>query len=148
MGHTLNGNEDQAALASRRPGMTARKQEIIKMTEKLIEAVNTSDYETYTKICDPQMTAFEPEALGNLIEGLEFHKFYFDNVMPKNWKAINTTILNPHVHLLGEDTACIAYVRLTQMVDKCWFQVCLTFFKVHLTATSDHIGQIHHTTSC
>ena len=25
------------------------------------------------------MTAFEPEALGNLVEGLEFHKFYFDN---------------------------------------------------------------------
>lgn len=25
------------------------------------------------------MTAFEPEALGNLIEGMDFHKFYFDN---------------------------------------------------------------------
>ena len=25
------------------------------------------------------MTAFEPEAIGNLVEGLEFHKFYFDN---------------------------------------------------------------------
>lgn len=25
------------------------------------------------------MTAFEPEALGNLLEGMEFHKFYFDH---------------------------------------------------------------------
>ena len=25
------------------------------------------------------MTAFEPEALGNLVEGIDFHKFYFDN---------------------------------------------------------------------
>lgn len=25
------------------------------------------------------MTAFEPEALGNLVEGMDFHKFYFDN---------------------------------------------------------------------
>ena len=25
------------------------------------------------------MTAFEPEAIGNLVEGLDFHKFYFDN---------------------------------------------------------------------
>lgn len=33
-------------------------------------------------------------------------------------KAINTTILNPHVHLLGDDAACIAYVRLTQYIDK------------------------------
>ena len=31
------------------------------------------------RLCDPNMTAFEPEAIGNLVEGLEFHKFYFDN---------------------------------------------------------------------
>lgn len=39
-------------------------------------------------------------------------------VVGKNCKAINTTILNPHVHLLGDDAACIAYVRLTQYIDK------------------------------
>ncbi|XP_074104513.1 calcium/calmodulin-dependent protein kinase II isoform X5 [Cotesia typhae] len=99
----------------------ARRQEIIKMTEQLIESINTGDFEGYTKICDPHLTAFEPEALGNLVEGMDFHKFYFDNaVLGKNssCKAVNTTILNPHVHLLGEDAACIAYVRLTQFVDK------------------------------
>ncbi|XP_074104524.1 calcium/calmodulin-dependent protein kinase II isoform X15 [Cotesia typhae] len=99
---------------------SARRQEIIKMTEQLIESINTGDFEGYTKICDPHLTAFEPEALGNLVEGMDFHKFYFDNVLGKNssCKAVNTTILNPHVHLLGEDAACIAYVRLTQFVDK------------------------------
>ncbi|XP_044736612.1 calcium/calmodulin-dependent protein kinase type II delta chain isoform X15 [Chrysoperla carnea] len=116
----------------------ARRQEIIKMTEQLIEAINTGDYEAYTKICDPHLTAFEPEAMGNLVEGMDFHKFYFDNgnlinkkiivipyynylqllVLGKNCKAVNTTILNPHVHLIGEDGACIAYVRLTQYMDK------------------------------
>ncbi|XP_014221030.1 calcium/calmodulin-dependent protein kinase type II alpha chain isoform X8 [Trichogramma pretiosum] len=96
----------------------ARRQEIIKMTEQLIESINTGDFEAYTKICDPHLTAFEPEALGNLVEGMEFHKFYFDNVLGKNCKAVNTTILNPHVHLLGDDAACIAYVRLTQYMDK------------------------------
>lgn len=89
------------------------------------------------KICDPHLTAFEPESLGNLVEGMDFHKFYFENgkinvnlikenqlimfcllVLGKNCKAINTTILNPHVHLLGDETACIAYVRLTQYIDK------------------------------
>lgn len=40
------------------------------------------------------------------------------SVVGKNLKAINTTILNPHVHLLGDDAACIAYVRLTQYIDK------------------------------
>ncbi|XP_017126077.1 LOW QUALITY PROTEIN: calcium/calmodulin-dependent protein kinase type II alpha chain [Drosophila gunungcola] len=96
----------------------ARRQEIIKITEQLIEAINSGDFDGYTKICDPHLTAFEPEALGNLVEGIDFHKFYFENVLGKNCKAINTTILNPHVHLLGEEAACIAYVRLTQYIDK------------------------------
>ncbi|XP_052335212.1 calcium/calmodulin-dependent protein kinase type II subunit beta-like isoform X13 [Oncorhynchus keta] len=95
----------------------ARKQEIIKITEQLIQAVNNGDFEAYAKICDPGLTSFEPEALGNLVEGMDFHRFYFENLLSKNSKPIHTTILNPHVHLIGEDAACIAYIRLTQFVD-------------------------------
>ncbi len=69
------------------PGYIARKQEVIKITEQLLEAINSGDYETYTKLCDPQMTAFEPGALGNLVEGMDFHKFYFDN-------GIHTLLIN------------------------------------------------------
>ncbi|KAM8858435.1 calcium/calmodulin-dependent protein kinase type II subunit gamma isoform 17-T17 [Spinachia spinachia] len=97
--------------------MKARKQEIIKMTEQLIEAINNGDFEAYTRICDPGLTSFEPEALGNLVEGMDFHKFYFDNLLSKNSKPVHTTILNPHVHLIGEEAACIAYIRLTQYMD-------------------------------
>ncbi|XP_051517275.1 calcium/calmodulin-dependent protein kinase type II subunit beta-like isoform X24 [Myxocyprinus asiaticus] len=97
--------------------MKARKQEIIKITEQLIEAINNGDFEAYAKICDPGLTCFEPEALGNLVEGMDFHRFYFENLLSKNSKPIHTTILNPHVHLIGEDAACIAYIRLTQYVD-------------------------------
>ncbi|XP_062237393.1 calcium/calmodulin-dependent protein kinase (CaM kinase) II beta 1 isoform X21 [Platichthys flesus] len=95
----------------------ARKQEIIKITEQLIEAINNGDFEAYAKICDHGLTSFEPEALGNLVEGMDFHRFYFENLLAKNSKPIHTTILNPHVHLIGEDAACIAYIRLTQYVD-------------------------------
>ncbi|XP_015258343.1 PREDICTED: calcium/calmodulin-dependent protein kinase type II subunit beta isoform X30 [Cyprinodon variegatus] len=95
----------------------ARKQEIIKITEQLIEAINNGDFDAYAKICDPGLTSFEPEALGNLVEGMDFHRFYFENLLAKNNKPIHTTILNPHVHLIGEDAACIAYIRLTQFVD-------------------------------
>ncbi|XP_026130257.1 calcium/calmodulin-dependent protein kinase type II subunit beta isoform X8 [Carassius auratus] len=94
-----------------------RKQEIIKITEQLIEAINNGDFDAYAKICDPGLTSFEPEALGNLVEGMDFHRFYFENLLSKNSKPIHTTILNPHVHLIGEDAACIAYIRLTQFVD-------------------------------
>ncbi|XP_059790221.1 calcium/calmodulin-dependent protein kinase type II subunit beta isoform X4 [Balaenoptera ricei] len=99
------------------PPTLSRKQEIIKITEQLIEAVNNGDFEAYAKICDPGLTSFEPEALGNLVEGMDFHRFYFENLLAKNSKPIHTTILNPHVHVIGEDAACIAYIRLTQYID-------------------------------
>ncbi|XP_024913846.1 calcium/calmodulin-dependent protein kinase type II subunit gamma isoform X11 [Cynoglossus semilaevis] len=104
-------------LPSPQSSPATRKQEIIKITEQLIEAVNNGDFEAYTRICDPGLTSFEPEALGNLVEGMDFHKFYFDNLLSKNDKPVHTTLLNPHVHLIGEDAACIAYIRLTQFVD-------------------------------
>uniref|UniRef100_A0A671RAN7 calcium/calmodulin-dependent protein kinase n=1 Tax=Sinocyclocheilus anshuiensis TaxID=1608454 RepID=A0A671RAN7_9TELE len=71
----------------------------------------------HRRICDPGLTSFEPEALGNLVEGMDFHKFYFEHLLSKNNKPVHTTILNPHVHLIGEDAACIAYIRLTQYID-------------------------------
>ncbi|KAM9463465.1 calcium/calmodulin-dependent protein kinase type II subunit beta-like isoform 1-T4 [Salvelinus alpinus] len=111
----LKGAVLTAMLVSR--NFSARKQDIIKITEQLIQAVNNGDFEAYAKICDPGLTSFEPEALGNLVEGMDFHRFYFENLLSKNSKPIHTTILNPHVHLIGEDAACIAYIRLTQFVD-------------------------------
>ncbi|VDQ02373.1 unnamed protein product [Trichobilharzia regenti] len=66
--------------------------------------------------CELQFTYFGPEACGNLLEGADFHKFYFEQ--SKFVRAIHTSILNPTVHLMGEDAACIAYTRLTQFLDK------------------------------
>ncbi len=40
----------------------------------------------YRKICDPGLTSFEPEALGNLVEGTDFHRFYFENC--KTWNDV------------------------------------------------------------
>ncbi|PIO60788.1 Calcium/calmodulin dependent protein kinase II Association, partial [Teladorsagia circumcincta] len=55
-----------------------QKQEIVRVTQQLLDAISCKDFDVYTKLCDPAMTCFEPEALGNLIEGVEFHRFYFD----------------------------------------------------------------------
>uniref|UniRef100_A0A8C7KBT9 calcium/calmodulin-dependent protein kinase n=1 Tax=Oncorhynchus kisutch TaxID=8019 RepID=A0A8C7KBT9_ONCKI len=94
-----------------------KKQEIIKVTEQLIESINNGDFEAYAKICDPGLTSFEPEALGNLVEGHDFHRFYFDNALSKGSKPVHTILLNPHVHLIAENAACIAYIRLSQYMD-------------------------------
>lgn len=83
------------------------------------------------------MSAIEPESFGNLVFGMPFHKFYFDNgeitgsikfnsfpnyilalTDKTSNKSINNTMVTPHVHILGDDAACIAYVRLTQYQDK------------------------------
>uniref|UniRef100_A0A8C5NG77 calcium/calmodulin-dependent protein kinase n=1 Tax=Gouania willdenowi TaxID=441366 RepID=A0A8C5NG77_GOUWI len=114
--HTLFLQEPQTTVIHN-PVDGTKVSEIIKITEQLIEAINNGDFEAYAKICDPGLTSFEPEALGNLVEGMDFHRFYFENLLAKNSKPIHTTILNPHVHLIGEDAACIAYIRLTQYVD-------------------------------
>jgi calcium/calmodulin-dependent protein kinase (CaM kinase) II len=57
------------------------------------------------------LTAFEPEALGQLVEGLEFHRFYFDLGGAKG--RHNTTMASPRVRLMG-DMAVVTYVRLNQ----------------------------------
>ncbi|XP_013920492.1 PREDICTED: calcium/calmodulin-dependent protein kinase type II subunit alpha [Thamnophis sirtalis] len=38
-------------------------------------------------------------------------------VWSRNSKPVHTTILNPHIHLMGDESACIAYIRITQYVD-------------------------------
>ncbi|KAM9068801.1 calcium/calmodulin-dependent protein kinase type II subunit gamma isoform 9-T10 [Sarcophilus harrisii] len=86
------GMQPQPSLGS----SAIRKQEIIKITEQLIEAINNGDFDAYTKICDPGLTSFEPEALGNLVEGMDFHKFYFEN---REWPS---PVLMPsliHLHI-------------------------------------------------
>jgi len=111
------GAQIRASHSQSDPVSLARKSEIIRSTELLLEAISCNDFESYARLCDPNMTAFEPEAIGNLVEGLDFHKFYFDN-LKNNRHTTNTSILNPHVHLLGDDAAAIGYVRVTQTIDK------------------------------
>ncbi|CAF3336288.1 unnamed protein product [Rotaria socialis] len=102
--------------------------EITKVTEQLLQAIANSDYEMYKSLCDPKITCFEPETIGNLVEGLDFHKFYFDTgrfarsdtvLSAKASKpTINCTMLTPVVHTLGDESACIAYVLLLQYIDR------------------------------
>ena len=80
------------------------------LNERLLYAIDSGDLETYRELCDPSLTAFEPEALGNLVEGLGFHETYFGSPALGKRKS---SVRVPHIHLLG-DTAVVAYVRLVQ----------------------------------
>ncbi|CAF1670645.1 unnamed protein product, partial [Adineta ricciae] len=65
-------------LTSQATKVTNLNSEITKVTEQLLQAIVNGDYDMYKTLCDPKITCFEPETIGNLVEGLDFHKFYFD----------------------------------------------------------------------
>lgn len=66
------------SLANILTSKTKVKAEVIKLTELLLNALNRGDYETYTLLCDPHMTSFEPENLGNLINNMDYRRLALD----------------------------------------------------------------------
>jgi Calcium/calmodulin dependent protein kinase II association domain len=87
--------------------------ELLSLNQRLLECIAKGDWATYQELCDPSLTAFEPEAMGQLVEGLEFHQFYFS--LGGFSSSTNTTMCSPHVRLMG-DVAIISYVRLNQRI--------------------------------
>jgi calcium/calmodulin-dependent protein kinase (CaM kinase) II len=86
--------------------------ELLTLTQRLLDSITAGDWATYQELCDPSLTAFEPEAPGGqLVEGLAFHRFYFDlgGIRGRH----QTTICAPRVRLLG-DVAVVSYARLIQ----------------------------------
>ncbi len=85
--------------------------ELLALNARLLESIASGDWLTYEELCDPTLTAFEPEGVGHLVEGMEFHRFYFD--LGGVAGPYSTTMSSPHVRVLGE-VAVVAYVRLIQ----------------------------------
>ncbi len=52
--------------------------QVLDVNERLLLSITAGDWETYAQLCDPKLTAFEPESRGQLVEGMDFHHFYFD----------------------------------------------------------------------
>ncbi len=89
--------------------------EILQLNQRLLESIAAGDWATYESLCAPDLTCFEPEAAGHLVEGMAFHKFYFD--LGASSGPRNVTMATPHVRLLGDATAIVAYSRLVQRLD-------------------------------
>ncbi len=86
-------------------------QELLTLNQQLLDSIAAGDWSVYEQLCDSTLTAFEPEAVGQLVEGMAFHKFYFD--LGASGAPQNTTMCSPHVRVLG-DVAIVTYVRLIQ----------------------------------
>ena len=90
------------------------REEILGLTQDLLIAITSGDWDTYTQLCDPSLTAFEPEAMGYLVDGLDFHHYYF-KVRGDDSSPVQSTIVAPHIRVMG-NVAIIAYTRLTQRI--------------------------------
>ena len=88
--------------------------QLLDLNERLLLSIAEGDWQTYSELCDPTLTAFEPESRGQLVEGMAFHCFYFDRGGISG--PHNTTVCAPHVRLMG-DVALVCYVRLVQRLD-------------------------------
>jgi len=86
-------------------------EELLKLNDRLLRCIAEADWGTYQELCDPTLTAFEPESQGQLVEGLDFHRFYFNLGGVKG--AHQTLMIAPHVRVMG-DVAVVAYIRLNQ----------------------------------
>ena len=53
-------------------------EELLELNQQLLESIASSDWDAYQQLCDGGLTAFEPEARGHLVAGLDFHRFYFE----------------------------------------------------------------------
>jgi len=102
---------------------------VLATNQELLNSIATGDYDVYKKLCSGDLSCFEPESAGMLVEGLEFHKFYFDlgSKMMKTYqnkpeKVIhmnmpkNITMSNPHIRWLGQDAVVVSYTRVDQGV--------------------------------
>lgn len=94
--------------------MTDPERELVALTQRLLDSISAGDWATYAELCDASLTAFEPEAPGQLVQGLDFHRFYFDLGGIRG--PHRTTICSPHVRLMG-DVAVVSYARLVQRLD-------------------------------
>ncbi len=88
------------------------EENILQLNQRLLDAIAAADWATYEELCDPELTAFEPEARGQRVEGLDFHRFYFNLGKPDG--ARHTTMFDPRVRMLGENAALVTCIRLVQ----------------------------------
>jgi len=88
-------------------------EELLKLNQRLLDAIVAADWPAYQELCDPSITCFEPEALGQLVQGMNFHHFYFKFGATQGNHC--TSMASPHVRVMG-DVAVISYVRLNQRI--------------------------------
>ena len=89
--------------------------EILALNQTMLESVVSGDWNRYASFCADDVSCFEAESDGLLVEGLPFHRYYFE--LPGSDGApspVNVTMARPHLRWLGDSAVVLSYTRLTQ----------------------------------
>ncbi len=93
---------------------------VLAVNQQLLDSIASGNYGVYKKLCAEDLTCFEPESSGMLVEGLGFHKYYFDlgdkmaEEDAENKHLTNVTMSSPHVRWLGQEAVVVSYTRVDQ----------------------------------
>ena len=49
---------------------------LLGLNERLLQSIADGDWNAYCELCDPTLSCFEPESRGQLVEGMEFHRYH------------------------------------------------------------------------
>lgn len=93
-----------------------RDREILQVNQAMLNSVASGDWHAYSAVCAEDLSCFEAESEGHLVEGLPFHRFYFElpgepNAAPS---PVTVTMARPHLRWLSDDAVVLSYTRLTQ----------------------------------
>ncbi|MFM9041343.1 MAG: DUF4440 domain-containing protein [Vulcanococcus sp.] len=96
--------------------LSDRDREILQVNQAMLNSVAHGDWQAYAAVCAGDVSCFEAESEGHLVEGLPFHHFYFE--LPSDPSAtpspVNVTMARPHLRWLSDDAVVLSYTRLTQ----------------------------------
>jgi hypothetical protein len=95
--------------------LSDRDQEILSINQAMLNSVVSGDWSRYAQFCAADLSCFEGETNGHLVEGLPFHQYYFN--LPASdapATAVTVTMARPHLRWLSDDAVVLSYTRLTQ----------------------------------
>ena len=98
--------------------ISPRDQEILAINQAMLESVAAGNWEKYSQVCSTEISCFEGESEGHLVEGHAFHRYYFDLASQSQsaTSPVNITMARPHLRWLSDDAVVVSYTRLTQTI--------------------------------
>ena len=93
--------------------MILTEEQLINITLELLTAIHSGDLETYSRLCSPELTAYETDVAPYRIDGIDFHLDLMRSVTASNGFAnlVRFDMLTPKVQIYG-DCAVVTYTRL------------------------------------